>query len=77
MKKEREQHQQEGGAAGAAAAFGSEVDPSDAAAGGALDGSPGAGEAPGAADAAAPPEASAGKHEDGSAPFCIELANLE
>ncbi|XP_032311573.1 uncharacterized protein LOC6496628 isoform X10 [Drosophila ananassae] len=64
MKKEREQHQQEGGAAGAAAAFGSEVDPSEAAAGGALDGSPGAGEAPAAADAAAPPEASAGKHED-------------
>ncbi|KAH8319653.1 hypothetical protein KR074_003111 [Drosophila pseudoananassae] len=64
LKKEREQHQQEGGAAGAAAAFGSEVDPSEAAAGGALDGSPGAGEAPAGADAAAPPEASAGKQED-------------
>ncbi|KAH8237243.1 hypothetical protein KR038_007907 [Drosophila bunnanda] len=65
LKKERDQHQQEGGAASAAAAFGSEPDPSEAAAGGA-DGSPAASpDAPSApAGAAAPPDASAGKQED-------------
>ncbi|KAH8285586.1 hypothetical protein KR054_011304 [Drosophila jambulina] len=65
LKKERDQHQQEGGAASAAAAFGSEADPSEAAAGGA-DGSPAASpDAPSApAGAAAPPDASAGKQED-------------
>ncbi|KAH8253794.1 hypothetical protein KR032_006872 [Drosophila birchii] len=65
LKKERDQHQQEGGAASAAAAFGSETDPSEAAAGGA-DGSPAA--SPDAASApagvAAPPDASTGKQED-------------
>ncbi|KAH8390023.1 uncharacterized protein LOC110189667 isoform X1 [Drosophila serrata] len=64
LKKERDQHQQEGGAASAAAAFGSEADPSEAAAGGA-DGSPAASDAPSApAGASAPPDASAGKQED-------------
>ncbi|KAH8272867.1 hypothetical protein KR018_006161 [Drosophila ironensis] len=63
LKKERDQHQQEGGAASAAAAFGSEVDPSDPAAGG--DGAPAGTSGPGdAATAAAPPDSSAGKHED-------------
>nr|XP_036670026.1 uncharacterized protein LOC108017976 isoform X1 [Drosophila suzukii] len=68
LKKERDQHQQEGGAASAAAAFGSEADPSEAAAGGAED-SPGAGAGPEGesaqpASAAAPPDASTGKQED-------------
>jgi len=81
LKKERDQHQQEGGAASAAAAFGSEADPSEAAAGGAED-SPGAGAGPEGesaqpASAAAPPDASTGKQEDGSPPFCIDLVQLE
>ncbi|XP_036670031.2 uncharacterized protein hlk isoform X10 [Drosophila suzukii] len=68
LKKERDQHQQEGGAASAAAAFGSEADPSEAAAGGAED-SPGAGAGPEGesappASASAPPDASTGKQED-------------
>ncbi|KAH8347974.1 hypothetical protein KR084_002664 [Drosophila pseudotakahashii] len=68
LKKERDQHQQEGGAASAAAAFGSEADPSEAAAGGAED-SPGQGAGPegesaSPASAAAPPDASTGKQED-------------
>ncbi|XP_017003836.2 uncharacterized protein hlk isoform X10 [Drosophila takahashii] len=68
LKKERDQHQQEGGAASAAAAFGSEADPSEAAAGGAEDatgqGSGSEGEPASPAAAAAPPDASTGKQED-------------
>jgi len=58
-----------------------EADPSEAAAGGAED-SPGAGAGPEGesappASASAPPDASTGKQEDGSPPFCIDLVQLE